>query len=121
MDTKPLLFGLIGFFIGGLLVSVAATTFDKPVPAGHMSDALHSGTTASMNTMRDNLAGKTGDDFDRSYIRQMMEHHQGAIDMARQAASQAKHDEIKQLSKDIIDNQTIEIDQMRQWQKAWGY
>lgn len=30
MDTKSLLYGLIGFFIGGLLVSVAATTFDKP-------------------------------------------------------------------------------------------
>ncbi len=30
METRPLLYGLIGFFIGGLLVSVAATTFDKP-------------------------------------------------------------------------------------------
>lgn len=30
METKPLLYGLIGFFIGGLLVSIAATTFDKP-------------------------------------------------------------------------------------------
>lgn len=29
MDTKPLIYGLIGFFIGGLLVSVAATTFEK--------------------------------------------------------------------------------------------
>lgn len=31
METKPLLYGLIGFFIGGLLVSVAANTFDKPI------------------------------------------------------------------------------------------
>lgn len=30
METKPLLYGLIGFFMGGLLVSIAATTFDKP-------------------------------------------------------------------------------------------
>ena len=29
MDTKPLLYGLIGFFIGGLLVSIAATTFEN--------------------------------------------------------------------------------------------
>jgi hypothetical protein len=29
METKPLLFGLIGFFIGGLLVSIAASTFEK--------------------------------------------------------------------------------------------
>lgn len=32
MDTKPLLYGLIGFFLGGLLVSIAATTFDRPEP-----------------------------------------------------------------------------------------
>lgn len=31
METKPLLYGIIGFLLGGLLVSVAATTFDKPV------------------------------------------------------------------------------------------
>jgi len=30
METKPLVYGLIGFFLGGLLVSVAATTFDAP-------------------------------------------------------------------------------------------
>jgi hypothetical protein len=30
METKPLLYGIIGFILGGLLVSVAATTFDKP-------------------------------------------------------------------------------------------
>lgn len=29
METKPLLYGLIGFFLGGLLVSIAANTFDK--------------------------------------------------------------------------------------------
>lgn len=29
MDTKPLLYGLIGFFLGGLLVAIAANTFDK--------------------------------------------------------------------------------------------
>lgn len=29
METKSLLYGLIGFFIGGLLVSVAAHTFEN--------------------------------------------------------------------------------------------
>ncbi|HTK39500.1 MAG TPA: hypothetical protein VL362_01405 [Patescibacteria group bacterium] len=31
METKSLLYGIVGFILGGLLVSVAATTFDKPV------------------------------------------------------------------------------------------
>ena len=29
METKPLLYGIIGFMLGGLLVSVAAVTFEK--------------------------------------------------------------------------------------------
>jgi len=29
MDTKALLYGVIGFILGGLLVSIAATTFEK--------------------------------------------------------------------------------------------
>lgn len=29
MESKTLLAGLIGFFLGGLLVAVAATTFDR--------------------------------------------------------------------------------------------
>lgn len=29
METKSLLYGLIGFFIGGLLVAIAANTFNK--------------------------------------------------------------------------------------------
>ncbi|NDC31513.1 MAG: DUF305 domain-containing protein, partial [Bacteroidetes bacterium] len=31
------------------------------------------------------------------------------------------HDEIKQLSKDIITAQEKEIAEMMQWQKDWGY
>ena len=30
METKPLLYGLIGFFAGGLLVSLAATYLEPP-------------------------------------------------------------------------------------------
>ncbi|GEM_PF-4830850 len=30
MDTKVLLAGIVGFLLGGLLVSVAAVTFEKP-------------------------------------------------------------------------------------------
>lgn len=33
MDTKPLLYGLVGFILGGLLVSTAAVSFDRNDPA----------------------------------------------------------------------------------------
>lgn len=116
METKPLLFGLIGFFIGGLLVAVAATTFDKPQPS-----SVNSMMNMSMDDMTAGLKNKTGDDFDRAFLSGMIVHHQGAITMSELAEKNAKHEEVKQLSRDIISAQNEEITQMRQWQTDWGY
>lgn len=108
METKPLIFGIVGFILGGLLVSIAATTFEKP-----KDDAMTSMSSA--------LHGKTGDAFDEAFVSGMITHHQDAIDMARMADRQAKHQEVKDLSRAIIDAQQKEIDLMEQWQKDWGF
>jgi uncharacterized protein (DUF305 family) len=115
METKPLLYGLIGFFIGGLLVSVAATTFDKPTATTDDSMSM------SMDDMASSLKGKTGNDFDKAFLSGMIVHHQGAVAMAELAKKNAKHEEVKQLSRTIISAQKSEITQMRQWQTKWGY
>jgi len=108
METKPLLYGIIGFLLGGLLVSIAATTFNKPADD-------------SMATMVSSLQNKTGDAYDAAFIDQMIMHHQGAIDMAKLSVNQAGHQEVKDLSKDILSAQEKEIANMKEWQKAWGY
>lgn len=64
METKPLLFGLIGFFLGGLIVSVAATTFDQP------NAGIESEVTMQMS---DSLKGKQGDEFDKAFIAEIAE------------------------------------------------
>ena len=112
MDTKPLLYGLAGFLIGGLLVSVAANTFDKPIQKNQET---------SMAAMTESLRDKTGDDFDKLFIAHMIKHHQGAIYMAKLAKDNAKHDEIKNMADDIISAQSKEIDMMQTWQGDWGY
>ncbi len=114
MQTKPLLYGLAGFFIGGLLVATAATTFDKP-----KTEESHS--QMSMMDMTESLGDKSGDDYDSAFISYMIQHHQSAIDMARLSAQNANHDEIKQLSEEIVSAQEKEINTMKQWQKNWGY
>lgn len=113
METKTLLTGIISFIAGALLVSVVATTFEKDKPS----------TSAPVTTQHatSTLIGKTGDDFDKAFLTDMITHHEGALEMAKLAADQAKHDEIKQLSKDITVAQEKEIAQMKQWQKDWGY
>ncbi len=40
METKPLLYGLIGFFIGGLLVAVAATTMNQSTNNTASTDSM---------------------------------------------------------------------------------
>jgi uncharacterized protein (DUF305 family) len=58
-------------------------------------------------------------DQDRMFIRQMIPHHQDAIDMANLALERAEHPEIRQLAENIIRDQSKEISWMREWYKAW--
>lgn len=113
METKPLLYGLIGFFIGGLLVSVAATTFDKlqTEPNNEMT----------MSQMTEELKSKTGDEYDKAFIEHMIAHHEAAVEMAKLSEANARHSEIKQLSRDVVAAQQSEIDQMKSWQRDWRY
>lgn len=114
METKPLLYGLIGFFIGGLLVSVAASTFDKP-------DTKSSDSKVTMSQMTDMLKPLKGDEYDKAFIQQMIDHHQSAIDMAKLSADRANRQEIKDLSITIVSAQEKEISEMKQWQTNWGF
>lgn len=110
METKSLLYGLIGFILGGLVVSVAATQLTN-----------NSSNELSMSQMTAELESKSGDDYDKAFIAYMIEHHQAAVDMAKLSASHAKHQEIKDLSLAIITAQEKEISEMKQWQSEWGY
>ena len=114
MQTQPLLYGLIGFFIGGLLVSVAAATMNMNKPE-------QTATSMSMDAMTADLRSKTGAEFDKAFIANMIAHHQGAVEMAELAAQNAQHQEIKTLSLNIISAQQQEIADMQRWQADWGY
>jgi uncharacterized protein (DUF305 family) len=117
METKSLLYGITGFILGGLLVSIAATTFNKPQENKVASYA----TNMTMADMTSDLNGKTGDNYDKAFIAEMIEHHEGAVEMAKLSMNNAKHEEIKKLSGDIIIAQEKEISTMKQWQIDWGY
>lgn len=120
MNTKALLSGLIGFFLGGLVVAVAASAMPgRQAPDG--TTTVNESYSSSSTHMQTNISGKTGDDYDRAFIQAMIDHHQGAIDMARSAGSNAKHQELKDLAGQIISSQQAEIEQMRAWQQQWGY
>ena len=125
------------FLIVGLVVGIGGTAFamksrttstTNTTPANGMVGMIHDMSSSStdmssmsMSEMKDELSGVTGDDFDKKFISEMIAHHQGAIDMANLIAGQAKHQELKDMGKNIVSAQTGEITQMQQWQKNWGY
>lgn len=86
-----------------------------------MMDHSAMGMMDDMTGMMSELEGKTGDAFDQAFIEQMIMHHQSAIDMAAPGEKNAEHQELKDLTKEIVSAQTSEIEQMKQWQIEWGY
>lgn len=56
---------------------------------------------------------------DAMFIEEMIPHHEDAIAMAELALDRAEHPEIEQLARDIIETQSAEIAQMRDWYRDW--
>lgn len=93
-----------------------------PASSGDMMmDHSAMGMMDDMASMTEKLKGLTGDEFDKAFISSMIEHHQSAINMAYPGQTNAQHDEVKTLTKAIVDAQSKEIAQMKQWQNDWGY
>lgn len=53
--------------------------------------------------------------YDQRFISAMIAHHNGAIEMAREAQSKAEHAELRQLAGTIIAAQQAEVAQLEQW------
>jgi uncharacterized protein (DUF305 family) len=59
------------------------------------------------------------DHFDEHFVNMMTQHHEGAIEMAKESLKLAEHTEIKALAENIIRAQQPEIDQMKMWKEEW--
>lgn len=62
---------------------------------------------------------KNATDFDKTFIEQMIPHHQMAVMMAQMLERTTTRTEMKQLAQDIIEAQTREINSMREWYRQW--
>lgn len=114
-----------GLVVGVLLAGYAANTNNASMMKmmgmnkAHDMMGSNSGMNMSMTAMSDELKDKSGNDFDKAFIAQMITHHQGAILMAGEAKQKAQHQEIKDLANNIISAQQKEIDEMKTWYKNW--
>lgn len=116
---KELVYGISGLVIGAVLAGLITFVVTNKNESATSNSTNH--TTMTMADMTNALKGEAGDDFDKAFISGMIEHHQGAIDMAKLAHQNAKHGEVKKMADDIISAQSKEIAMMKSWQAEWGY
>lgn len=73
----------------------------------------------TMDSMTSGLVGKTGDDFDKAFIEEMIVHHEGAVTMAKMVLATSEKKELVDLANEIISAQTKEIEMMNDWLSEW--
>lgn len=78
----------------------------QQMPGGHQMHGM-----MGPEQMAD-LERARGSDFDREWVRMMIEHHRGAVEMARTEQDRGRNPEAKQLAGHMVDSQRAEIDEM---------
>jgi uncharacterized protein (DUF305 family) len=108
MTNDQLKYGVAGLLIGGVVVWLVVGSV---------------GTTSFRGMMNQQYGPEqqmpSSDMMDAHFIEQMIPHHEDAIMMAKLALTKAQHPEIKQLAQAIIESQSQEIDQMKDWYQEW--
>ena len=66
----------------------------------------------------DALASTSGATFDAMFAEYMIEHHEGAVAMAKDVLAQGSNPEVAQLAEEIIVTQEAEIEQLQTFQSA---
>ena len=71
--------------------------------------------TEANDRMHKDMMIKLSGDTDVDFVRSMIPHHQGAIDMAKVVLQYGKDPWVKQLAQNVIDAQSNEIAEMTKW------
>lgn len=97
------------FVVSALGLGIWASGGGHPVAAAPVAQ------TDSMSQ----LSKLSGADFEKQFLSMMIEHHQGALDMAALVPARANHAEVKTLAGNILSSQSKEIADMTGWLQSW--
>jgi hypothetical protein len=100
---------LVGIFLGYIFGNKSMSENNTDMDHGHesMEDMMHNMTAS--------LEGKSGDEFDKEFLEQMIVHHEGAVEMASMVLSQSSNAQLKTFAQAIISVQSNEIAMMNMW------
>lgn len=122
-SQNPLLVGLCALLVGLILgYELRGSIYSNMMSVDSddvRDDVSYTSMHGAMGGMMNGLAGKTGADLEKTFLEEMIVHHQGAVEMAQTLLKDTKRPELVKLGNDIVTAQTGEIEMMKGWLKAW--
>ena len=79
--------------------------------ASSMNHGTGEGMMSDTDMMK--LSDPTGDSFNRTWLTMMIEHHEGAVEMAQGVLRTTSNPEVQQMAEAIVDGQKVEIASMK--------
>lgn len=83
--------------------------------AGHGDTAATAAYRQAMDKMHQDMMVDYAGDADVDFMRGMIPHHQGAVDMARVVLDHGKDAQVRKLAEEVIKTQSAEIAMMQEW------
>jgi uncharacterized protein (DUF305 family) len=119
MSQNQKIFGILFIIIAGIVGYLIGNSSSHNKHMSMNANKHNMSMESMMMDMNASLRGKTGDEFDKAFLKEMIVHHEGAVAMAEMVLTSSDRQELRDLANEIIQAQAEEIEQMKTWEKQW--